>query len=80
MVQKWPEINGRQFTRTDRRTDSALGLGEEKEEEDFRKYEKEDGGKGEGIINHESRCDSDSMCTIRRHLTPIRIRSAPTIE
>ena len=66
--------------RTDGRTDSALGLGEEKEEEDFRKYEKEDGGKGEGIINHESRCDSDSMCTIRRHLTPIRIRSAPTIE
>ena len=54
------------------RTDSALGLGEEKEEEDFRKYEKEDGGKGEGIINHESRCDFDSMCTIRRHLTPIR--------
>ena len=72
MVQKWPEINGRQFTRTDGRTDSALGLGEEKEEEDFRKYEKEDGGKGEGIINHESRCDFDSMCTIRRHLTPIR--------
>ena len=72
MVQKWPEINGRQFTRTDGRTDSALGLGEEKEEEDFRKYEKEGGGKGEGIINHESRCDFDSMCTIRRHLTPMR--------
>ena len=44
------------------------------EEEDFRKYEKENGRMdqrigGEGIINHESRCDSDSMCTIRRHLT-----------
>ena len=28
MVQKWPEINGRQFNRTDGRTDFALGLGE----------------------------------------------------
>ena len=65
------------------RTD-GLGFGfRGEDEEDFRKYEKEEEeGKGrEGIINHESRCDSDSMCTIRRHLTPIRmIRSAPTIE
>ena len=54
------------------RTD-GLGFGfRGEDEEDFRKYEKEDGGKGEGIINHESRCDFDSMCTIRRHLTPIR--------
>ena len=79
MVQKWPEINGRQFTRTDGRTDMALDLGGK--EEDFRKYEKEEGRtpigrRGEGIINHKSRCDSDSMCTIRRHLTP-PIRCAP---
>ena len=68
MVQKWPEINGRQFVHSD----GALELGEE--EEDFRKYEKEREGR-EGIINHESRCDSDSMCTIRRHLTADPTRS-----
>ena len=38
MVQKWPEINGRQFVHSDGR----LWIGEE-EEEDFRKYEKENG-------------------------------------
>ena len=46
MVQKWPEINGRQFVHSD----GALELGEE--EEDFRKYEKEngrmDGARSEG--------------------------------
>ena len=47
MVQKWPEINGRQFTRTDGRTD-GLGFGfRGEDEEDFRKYEKEEEeGKG----------------------------------
>ena len=47
MVQKWPEINGRQFVHSD----GALELGEE--EEDFRKYEKEGtDGEEEGIVNH----------------------------
>ena len=43
MVQKWPEINGRQFSQSVSREG----------EEDFRKYEKEGTDREEeGIVNH----------------------------
>ena len=48
MVQKWPEINGRQFVHSDGQRDFALELGEEEQEEDFRKYEKENGRMDQG--------------------------------
>ena len=68
MVQKWPEINGRQFSQS---------VSREREGRRISENMKRRGRAAQGRGGHRKscgRCDFDSMCTIRRHLTPRRRR------